>query len=105
MSFFKATLSLSVSIGAILWTGMLFALDGRYAPRTTVNEVSELVDAVRDTQIRVISGQLFDIRSRECLAPDAEARRGYAERLAELEAAYYAVSKRYYRLAECTTLR
>lgn len=104
-AFARATLSLGLSLGTVLYAGLLFGLDQRYAHKTTEAVTERLVAEVRATREKILAGQIFDMRMRECISGAPEVRQAYASRLAELETEYQTVTGRSYRIQDCETFR
>lgn len=111
VDFIKATLSLGTTIGAILWAGMLFQLDQRYASASTVSELrrdlndsmnaaADVVSDVRDLRRAFLESELFELRIRQC-GQEGEAHDEIARRLAALENEYLAQYGTTAALPEC----
>jgi len=104
-AFFKASLSLGLTVGGILYTGLLFGLDQRYAAKGMELVTTQLVADVRATREKILAGQIFELRAQECTGAAPETRRVYAERLVELESDYQKLTGVPFRIHACETFR
>lgn len=102
VDFCKATLSLGLTISALLYAVLTYGLDGRYAPKTLQAqvaengavakkvglEVGEVRDVLEDVRASLIHDRAFNLKVKSCEASSADARHFYARQIGELEQDY-----------------
>lgn len=95
----KATFSLSLGVGAILWTIMTWALDSRYAPIEVTKEITKNGEmaAVVNSKLNVLSDvvigeAVFAKRLQYCNSTDMELRQQLDRQLAQLIRQYKALT-------------
>ena len=104
VDFLKATLSLGTTIGALLYAGMIYGLDSRYAGKDTEQRVESIDSRLLALQISLIEGHIFAAKLSECAAATAQERTLHAQRVSRLQNEYSALTHRPADLPRCTSL-
>ena len=109
--FVKATISLGITISALLWAVLTYALDGRYAPAEisvavaqnakTASDVKRTVDEI---QASLLQSQIFETKIKACQASSPEAKQFFAQRIQELNNQYMSVTGDRTTLPDCNDL-
>lgn len=118
MNFIKATASLSVGVGAILFALHNYAFDGRYAPASLAdavqvnaalaNEVKEdvrvLTVTVGSVQKKLLEDQLLTLKIRACEAATPSSKQFFASQIQTAKSEYQEVTGIPYQGPSCQDL-
>ena len=104
VDFLKATLSLGLTIGGLLYAGLIFGLDSRYANKSAEAQIASVDAKLLALQISLIEGQIFASKINECPAATVQERTLHAQRVSRLQNEYSALTHRPADLPRCTSL-
>lgn len=105
MAFVRATMSLGAAIGGVLYVGMTYGLDSRYASKHIEQTALETQQSVFKFQKALLEGQLFDMKVRECSADTQALRQQFAARVSVLSNQYVDLVGRDPLIPSCDSLR